>query len=62
MPRYREYDDDYQDSRADDFRCHGCELNIGRSGYCAECAQEYGEWLADLRDDTPKGGWHAPGK
>ena len=25
---------------ADDFRCLGCEANIGRRGYCGRCQDE----------------------
>lgn len=36
------YDED--DSRADDFRCRGCEapLTRGRGHYCAPCWKELG--------------------
>ena len=36
---YHDDDDDYDD-RSDDFRCYGCEANIGRGGYCMKCQDE----------------------
>jgi len=39
---YDDYDDsDRYDSRDDDFRCYGCEANIGRGGYCEACKDEW---------------------
>ena len=47
-PRLR--DDDRDDARADDFRCHGCETPLARplSGrrFCAACRAERG-WDRD---------------
>ena len=29
-----------EDRKSDDFRCYGCERNIGRGGYCVTCRDE----------------------
>ena len=35
-------DDDRDDYRADDFRCHGCETPTFNGRLCASCRKEYG--------------------
>lgn len=32
--------DDYDDQRADDFRCPGCEANTGNGRLCGACRDE----------------------
>lgn len=29
-----------EDRRSEDFRCYGCETNIGHGGYCQKCHEE----------------------
>lgn len=62
------------DDRAEDFRCYGCELNIGRGGYCDSCEEErhaqFQEWFTHpcgcrypaTHDVCPVHFWHPPSK